>query len=339
MKTEFPFLKQNDGTSRPPLALAPMVGLSHCALRSLVAELGGCGIFFTEMLAAKRLPSENPKFSSYLHTTEIEKPLVYQLFLADTTYLEAAIAKIHALGGDGIDINLGCPAPNLKRVGAGAALAENVSRVQEIVRCARKLTHLPLTAKIRLGVEGKDDALLSFCQMLEGEGVDLLTIHARFHGEKFCRKPRWQLLAPICEKLNIPVIANGGIASVADAKKCLELSGADGLMLGRFAVERPWLFSDIAREIYGFDIPVAEREPGLIYFRFIALVEQLFAPEKQLARIKQFTHYIAKNNAFGHHLASRVQSSNTVEEAIEHASTFYDISYSLNSLCRGGTLL
>lgn len=328
MKTEFPFLKQKDGSFRPPLALAPMVGLSHSGLRSLVAELGGCGIFFTEMLAAKRLPSDNPKFSPYLHTTGIEKPLVYQLFLADTNHLEAAITKIHALGGDGVDINLGCPAPNLKRLGAGAALAGDVGRVQDIIRCARKLTHLPLTAKIRLGTEGKGDELLSFCQMLEGEGVDLLTIHARFHGEKFCRKPRWQLLAPVCEKLDIPVIANGGIASVADAKKCLELSGADGLMLGRFAVEKPWLFSDIAREIYGFDIPVAEREPGIIYFRFLTLVQQVFAPEKQLARIKQFTHYIVKNNPFGHHLASRVQSSNTVKEAIEHACTFYNISYS-----------
>lgn len=321
-------LKQRGLCVSPPLALAPMVGLSHSALRSLVAELGGCGLFYTEMLAAKRLPSENPKISPYLHTNSTERPLIYQLFLGDTTHLEAAIKKIHSLGGDGIDINLGCPAPQLKRAGAGSTLAEDSGKVKEIISFARSQTSLPLTAKIRLGVEGNPEKLLDFCRMLEGEGVDLLTVHARFHGEKFCRKPRWHLLAPLCQKLTIPVLANGGVFSVDDARTCLEQSGAAGLMIGRAAVEKPWLFNDIAREIYGCNLPVAEHDPALIYFRYLAHVQQIFAGEKQLARIKQFTHYIVKNNPFGHHLASAVQRSNTVQEAIEHANTFYKVSFS-----------
>lgn len=327
MKTTQSIVLKRGGLSvSPPLALAPMVGLSHSGLRSLLAELGGCGLFYTEMLAAKCLPSENPKISPYLHTNSTERPLLYQLFLGDTTHLGAAIEKIHSLGGDGIDINLGCPAPQLRKVGAGSTLADDSVKVKEIISYARSHTSLPLTAKIRLGTEGNPEKLLSFCKMLEDEGVDLLTVHARFHGEKFCRKPRWQLLAPLCRELTIPVLANGGIFSVDDARFCLEQSGAAGLMLGRAGVEKPWLFSDIAREIYGCDLPVAERDPALIYFRYLAHVQRIFAGEKQLARIKQFTHYIVKNNPFGHHLASAVQRSNTVQEAIEHANTFYKVS-------------
>ncbi|CAG37129.1 conserved hypothetical protein [Desulfotalea psychrophila LSv54] len=320
---------QRDGEGRlaaPPLSLAPMVGLSHSALRSLIADLGGCGLFYTEMLAARRLPHENPAVSSYLHTTPCERPLIYQLFIADVKYVAPALDKIHRLGGDGVDINLGCPAPSVRRGGAGAALAEDWDRVRDIVSSARRHTDLTLSAKIRVGHVGKEAHLLDFCKMLEAEGVDLLAVHARYHGEKFCRKPRWQLLAPICEQLDIPIFANGGIFSVDDARRCLELSGAAGLMLGRGAVERPWLFNEIAREVYGLDLPVAESRPVEIYFRFVQKMVEIFAPERQLGRIKEFTHYIAKNHQFGHHLASAVQKSHTVEEAVQAAEDFYGIS-------------
>lgn len=310
-----------------PLSLAPMVGLTHTALRSLVAQLGGCGIFYTEMLAARRLPSENPNLSAYIKTTEVEKPLVYQLFLSDKKHIEAAIKKVHALGGDGIDINLGCPAPSVKKCGAGAALGSDKEKVQDIVREARKLTDLHLSVKIRVGHPGKEDELLPFCQMFEDEGVNQISIHARYHGEKFCRHPKWQLLEPVCKRLSIPVYANGGIFSVEDARVCLERSGANGLMIGRAGVQKPWLFADIAREIYGADIVEPLRDPQILYYLFLDKLFASFAPEKRLGRLKQFTHYMAINHKFGHHLASKVQSSNTIREALCFAEDFYGVSY------------
>lgn len=310
-----------------PLSLAPMVGLTHTALRSLVADLGGCGIFYTEMLAARRLPSENPHLSAYIKTTEAEKPLVYQLFLSDKKHLQPAIKKVHALGGDGIDINLGCPAPSVKKCGAGAALGSDKKKVQEIIREARRLTDLHLSVKIRLGHPGEEEQLLPFCQMFEDEGVNQIAIHARYHGEKFCRHPKWEFLAPVCKNISIPVYANGGIASVDDARSCLERSGADGLMIGRAGVQKPWLFADIARQIYGANIDEPERNPQILYYLFLDKLFSSFAPEKQLGRLKQFTHYMAINHKFGHHLASKVQSSNTIREALCFAEDFYGVSY------------
>jgi len=108
-----------------------------------------------------------------------------------------------------VDINLGCPAPSLKREGAATALAKDVSRVEEILTVARKATGLPLSAKIRLGQETNPKKIMDFCFMLEDSGVDYLFIHARFDGEKFCRKPKWRLIALISTRLNVPVLANG----------------------------------------------------------------------------------------------------------------------------------
>ncbi|MGL1931618.1 MAG: tRNA-dihydrouridine synthase family protein [Desulfotalea sp.] len=306
-----------------PLALAPMVGLSHCGLRSLIAELGGCGLFFTEMLAAKRLPSENPLFSAYLHKTDIDDPLFYQLFLGDESYVAKAVAKIESLDGAGIDLNLGCPAPNVKKGGAGAALAQDLPRVKRVVKELRKNTKLVLSAKIRLGHPGKENDLIEFARMLEDEGVELITIHARYHGEKFCRRPRWHEIGQVKEAVKVPIIANGGIFSVSDARTCLERSGADGLMIGRGGVEKPWLFAEIAEEIYKQNMGEIDKDPASIYFRFLQQVKENFAIEKRLSRIKQFTHYLASNHPFGHHLASKVQSSQDLSEAICHAEKFY----------------
>jgi len=306
----------------PPLALAPMVGLSHSALRSLVLEEGGIGLLFTEMLAAKKLPEESC-CSPFLMRTKLEYPLFYQLFLTDVEAIVPAVERLHGLEAQGVDLNLGCPAPQLRRLGAGVFLTSDPDRVRVLLRTLRKATSLPVSAKIRLGENLDNEKLIDFCRMLEGEGVDLLTVHGRMNDEKFCRKPRWDCIAPVKAALGIPIIANGGIFSVEDARKCLQLSGADGLMLGRGAACYPWLFADIAREVYGLAVPGSGRDRREVYFRFYDLLQERFAEERRLGRLKQFTHYYGGNFQFGHHLATAVQKSNSLAEALERATEFF----------------
>lgn len=306
---------------RPPLALAPMVGLSHSALRLLILELGGVGLFFSEMLSVTRLPIENETVSPFLCRTPAESPFIYQIFVGPGQDILPAIDRLHSLNAQGIDLNLGCPAPVLRKQGAGSYMS--LESVRQTVACLRKATYLPLSAKIRLGSKLDENALISFCRMLENEGVDLLTVHGRLQGEKFCRKPRWDWIGKVKKAVGIPILANGGIFTVEDARKCLEQSGADGLMIGRGAVSKPWLFADIASEVYGSDIGPRPTMQA-IYTRFVGLLNERFLPERRLGRLKQFTHYYAQNFRFGHHLASAVQNSSSVEEASERAELFFD---------------
>lgn len=316
-------LKIRDLEIWPPIALAPMVGLSHSGLRCLVQGLGGIGLLYTEMLAAKRLPSDNPKFSPLLTRTSIEKPLIYQLVTGDIEHIGAAVDKLHQLKADGVDLNLGCPAPLQKKQGAGSSLCQNRSNLQNILRELRKKTNLPLSVKIRLGPKIDDEALAASCRFYEDEGVDLITVHGRLIGEKFCRKARWAPIAAAKNAVSIPVFANGGIFSVDDARRCLDESGADGLMVGRGAVEQPWLCGDIGRELFGSPAKVEVVDKREVYFNFIHLIEARFSEEKRLGRLKQFTRYYAGTFKFGHQLASRVQSSETVVEAKERAECFF----------------
>lgn len=307
----------------PPLALAPMVGLSHSATRSLLLEIGGPGLLFTEMLAAKRLPSDNQRHSPLLVRSPEEKPLIYQIFLADPEASEPAVEKLTELGADGVDVNLGCPAPQLRRRGAGGFLAEDRDRVRNIVARLRRALDVPLSAKIRLGRTLDESKLLDFCSMLEGEGVDFLTVHGRLHGEKFCRPPRWDWIGKVKEHVSIPILANGGIFTVADARRCLDQSGADGLMIGRGAMEDPWLFRDIARRLYGCRVESSVESAQELFFRFQQLLTERFPVERRLGRLKQFCHYFARPFPFGHHLASSIQTSKNMEEANERASHFF----------------
>jgi tRNA-dihydrouridine synthase B len=308
----------------PPLLLAPMAGLTHSALRQIICGFGGAGLLSTEMLSAKRLPTENPRISPFLIRTAGERPLSYQLLISAVKDMAPAINALHKLDADAIDLNMGCPAATVSKLGAGCMLMEQPDNTRLLVAEARRLTPLPLTAKIRLGIELNEEKLKSFCAMLEGEGIDMLNVHARLKDDSFERRPRWEWIAKVKEWIAIPVIANGGIFSVQDAEDCLRVSGADGLMLGRGAAIKPWMFAEIARDIYGHKFVVPAISLTGIYGNFIDLLNELFGPERRLGRLKEFTHYFARNYQFGHRLASRVQGSRSMDEARERAAIFFE---------------
>jgi nifR3 family TIM-barrel protein len=324
MQTPLRQIQVRDLTIDPPLLLAPMAGLTHSAFRQICFGFGGVGLLSTEMLSAKRLPSENPGLSPYVIRTASEKPLSYQLLISTVREMAPAIDVLHKLKADAIDLNMGCPAPAVGKMGAGIRLMEQPEDVRRIVAEARKRTPLPLSAKIRLGAELDERKLKDFCTLLEDEGIDMLSVHARLKKESFARRPRWECIAGVKDRVKIPVIVNGGIFSVQDAEQCLRTSRADGLMLGRGAAIKPWLFAEIARDLYGSNIAEPAVSLPVVYGNFIGLLNELFRPEHRLGRLKEFTRYFAQNYKFGHLLASRVQSSNSVDEAGERAALFFE---------------
>lgn len=307
----------------PPLLLAPMAGITHTAFRRMLGEIGSVGLYSTEMLSARSLPTEDPQTSPFLLRTHYEAPLSCQVLVALPEEIAPAFDALHALGADAIDLNLGCPAPEVRKRGGGSRLMEVPGTARGIVREARTRTALPLSAKIRLGETLDADALRDFCQMLVDEGVDLLTVHARLRRDPYGRKPRWDWIGRVKSWVPVPVVGNGGIFSAADARKCLAVSGCDGLMLGRGAVVRPWLFAKLDAELFGAPgRPSGCGRPAL-YKRFLALAEESFPPERQLGRIKQFTQYFSETYPFGHTLASAIQASRTVAEVRERSCAFF----------------
>ena len=308
----------------PPLLLAPMAGLTHSALRCRILGFGGVGLLYTEMLSGTRVVAEvaNPAASPFLVRLACERPLAYQVLVTRATDVTAAVRAVERLGAQMVDINLGCPAPKVRKKGGGIGLAQDLDALRRIVAEARLATALPLSAKIRLGPSLDERRLERRCRLLEEEGVDLLVVHARLDGEPFSRPARWDWVARVKSFVSIPVVANGGIDTVDAAWRCLAQSGADGLMIGREAAARPWIFALLARALYGGEVTLP-RDPAEVWLAFYDHLEAHFPPTRRLGRLKEFTHYFQRNYAFGHHLAYGVQTSGDMAEARERALAFF----------------
>ncbi len=329
-------------TIDPPLVLAPMTGLTHVVLRQLISGFGGCGLFTSEMLSCRAIPHDSLKHSFFLKRLASQRPFFYQLVGNTPETMAKAVEHLEntvdetGQGPDGFDINFGCGAPKIRNSGSGAGLMRDTGNAARVVAACRKITSLPLTAKIRLGWEQeKPGELTRFAQMLEDEGIDAITLHPRLAKEKFKRRARWQYVGMIKNELRIPVIGNGDINSSGDVLKRMKETGCDGIMIGRLAISRPWIFNVIsgAESHKSVNLKINLKE---LYLEFIHLLEEHFPDERRIGRLKMFTHYFAKNFKFGHNLASAVQNTENINEAAQKALSFFrlnhaECSFNLNS--------
>lgn len=208
-------------------------------------------VIFKEMLSAEALVRDNEKTWKMGEFDEIERPLVIQLLGGDVKNLaNATIRIVEKFKPDGIDINMGCPVPKVaNRSSAGASLLKDQDRAVEIVKTLKKLDlKIPVSVKTRLGW-GKAEEILEFAPKLEQAGANALTIHGRTKTQGYSGVANWEMIAAVKKIVKIPVIANGDIKSFEDIKKCLEITGADGVMIGRAALGNPWIFSGRKPEV------------------------------------------------------------------------------------------
>jgi len=306
-------------TFDPPLFCAPMAEISHSAFRRLVADFGGYGALFTEMLSAKMLLKEDMVHSPWTKRRAQEGRVIYQLLVADTGQLPQILERLALLAPDGIDLNGACPAPSIRAMGGGADLFEDADRLREILRVLRNYFAGPLTVKIRLGreAEGWRARLGERLRVLRDEGVDGLTLHPRFAGDKLTRTPRHELYAELAAEAQLPIIANGDILDPHYVRShAADFAPAAGLMLGRIAAARPWVFAQWRNP----DLVV---DHAAVWQRFCDYVAEDFVPERALGRVKIFTAYFARNFMFGHTFAMAVQSAPTIVAARERAEKFF----------------
>ena len=315
----------------PVLACGPMATISHPAFRTLIEKFGGCDEYFTEMINAGTLLTGGPFEKYYVDPAPVPSKIVWQLTGHDTENMKAAAERLAELPGIGIDINMGCSAPDIYRYGAGIAwMLKERSATQAMVKAVRSVVpgDKRLSVKLRLGDDNFTDAdFFDFCDMLVGEGVELLTLHPRTKKEKLVRPPRYEYCQKLAERYKdrVPVYLNGNVKDAASFQnalaRCLDVAG---VMISRAAVQKPWIF----RELVG---GVALREPQVEIVRpqaatgdpealegpplnnalsinmeefcldYISLIEQYQPPEFHKTRLQRFFTYFTQNFKFAHY--------------------------------------
>lgn len=239
------------------LFLAPMAGYTDVGFRGL-AKKYGAGLTYTEMVSAKALVYKNKKTQDLLITHKTENPCAVQLFGNDPKSFSEAI-KLKCLDKfDIIDINMGCPAPKIFSNGEGSALMDNVDLAQEIVRACVKATDRPITVKFRSGVNSV--TAVDFAKKMEEAGASLITIHARTKEQGYSGKADLEVAKLVKQAVSIPVIVSGDCVDKQSYDNILNYTKADGVMIGRGALGRPEVFS----EILGNNITVDKLE-DIIY--------------------------------------------------------------------------
>lgn len=224
------------------IVLAPMAGISNTSYRRIIKEMG-CGLIFAEMVSDKAIVFDNEKTMSLLKMNDSERPIVQQIFGSDVdSFVEAAKKIENIMHPDIIDINMGCPVPKIAlRSQAGSALLKNPEKIGEIVSAVVNAVNVPVTIKIRSGWDENNINCVEIAKIAEKCGASAITLHARTRSQGYSGNADWSLIKAVKESVNIPVIGNGDVVSPELAKKMLDETGCDAVMIGRGVLGNPWL--------------------------------------------------------------------------------------------------
>jgi len=224
-----------------PFILAPLAGYTDLAFRLLCREYGA-GLCYSEMISCHGLAFRQPKTLQMTASVAAERPVAMQLFGSEPEVMGEAAAILSEQPIDIIDINMGCPVRKVIKKGAGAALMKNPALAAEIIRRVRANTTLPVTVKIRTGWNHQSIVAPEFAKMAEQAGANAVTLHARTWTDGFSGQTDWRVLSATKQAVSIPIIGNGDIMSYADGEEMMRQTGCDGVMIGRAALGRPWIF-------------------------------------------------------------------------------------------------
>ena len=225
--------------------MAPLAGYTCYPFRLLVRRMGA-GLCFTEMVSANALKYEDRATRQLLFTTEQEPVKAVQLLGGSPAVMEQMAQSPLLEPFDLIDINMGCPVPNVFKSKEGSALMLDMPRASAIIRACKK-SGKPVSVKCRTGIREDEMFAAEFARMCEASGADMITIHGRSRSMMYDGAPHYDEIARAKAAVSIPVIANGGIFSAADAHVMSERTGADGVMIARYALENPFIFSELTK--------------------------------------------------------------------------------------------
>lgn len=298
------------------IVLAPMAGISNKAFLSLAKEFGA-GLVVTEMISDKGIEHRNAKTLSMLDFDGVPNPLSIQIFGGDAATLVEAAKFVQAnTTADMIDINMGCPVPKVTKNESGSRLLLDPDKIYDVVSAVSSAIDLPLTVKMRIGWDADHLFAVENALAAEKGGAAAIAMHGRTRVQMYEGVADWSWLGKVSSKLSIPFIGNGDVKTPADAKRMIDETGVDAVMIGRAALGNPWMLKRTAHFLAtGEEIPeptVAEKiETAKIHLdRLIALKGEKNAPRE----FRQHAAYYLKGAPRAAKVKVAVNQANTADE-------------------------
>ncbi len=294
-----------------PVVLAPMAGITNTAFRRLCREYGG-GLFVSEMITSRALVERTPETMRLIQHHPSEKPRSIQLYgVEPKTMAAAARILVEDDHADHIDLNFGCPVPKVTRKGGGAALPWKTTLFQQILeQTVAAAGDVPVTIKMRMGIDDDHLTYLDAAKIAEDAGVAAIGLHGRTAAQHYSGNAHWEAIATLKQAVTtVPVLGNGDIWSGADAKRMVDETGCDGVIVGRGCLGRPWLFADL-EAAFGGNGQLVEPNLGYVadaFRRHGELLVEFFEDEGRGCRdIRKHVAWYFKGYAVGGEIRAKL---------------------------------
>jgi len=308
----------------PPLVLAPMAGITDRQFRLVLRRIGGVGLVTMEFISSEALVRKNKRTRLLMRYAEEERPISIQIYGREPAHMAEAARAVEEIGADICDINMGCPANKILKGCSGCALMGDLDLARDIVRQVRRAVSIPLSVKFRLGLDDERRNYLELGRICEGEGVDLVAMHARTARQMFSGRADWSEIARLKQALSIPVVGNGDIVVADDALAMLRETGCDGVMIGRASMKNPWIYRQVADLLAGrsmYQPTVGDRHDVIrAHFNMVTTQED---PVFAMHKLRTFTGWYTHGLADGKRLRTRISEPTTPQEFLEVIETFF----------------
>ncbi|HMU33050.1 MAG TPA: tRNA dihydrouridine synthase DusB [Pyrinomonadaceae bacterium] len=309
----------------PPLILSPMAGVTDYTFRRLIKRRGGVGLVVSEFISVEGLTRGNPKSKRQMHFDEEERPFAVQIFGGRPERMAMGAEMAEEVGADILDVNCGCPAPKVVRNGGGSGLLREPKQLELILREIKRSISIPLTLKVRTGYSESTINVVDIAKMAEQCGVEHIQVHGRTREQGYKGLANWDRIRQVKEAVSIPVSGNGDVTSIEYGMQRWRETGVDGILIGRGAMQNPWIFRQFNDAIEGrepYQPGVEEKKSVLL--EFFGMCREEMPEIVALGKMKQLAGQFTKGLPGGAQFRQTLYHSHSADEILVNITTYFE---------------